>query len=157
VKALPGARRLALHLAKHNIPIAVATSTSRSSYNIKMQNHADVRQCVGAVVCGDEIENGKPAPDTFLKAAGLLNVAPAQCIVFEDSPSGIQVRPLHVCTCVAFRASRCILRQESSSSRNLNSRCGGGVCPHGLLVFHLICRALQYIFCAQALTQAHCS
>lgn len=79
------------HLAKHNIPIAVATSTSRESFNRKMKAHAELRECFAAVVCGDEVESGKPAPDTFLKAAELLKIDPSQCLAFEDAPSGIQV------------------------------------------------------------------
>lgn len=40
-------------------------------------------------VSGDHVENGKPAPDIFLKAAERLKVAPESCIVIEDSQSGI--------------------------------------------------------------------
>ena len=91
MRALPGARRLLHHLARHNIPVAVATSTPRKSFNLKMAGHADLRGCVGPIVCGDEVARGKPAPDTFLKAAELLEIDPSQCIVFEDAPAGIKV------------------------------------------------------------------
>lgn len=95
VKSLPGAQRLLRHLAKHSIPVAVATSTPRASYNIKMQTHGPLVDCVAAAVCGDEVDNGKPAPDTFLKAAELLKIDPSQCLAFEDAPSGIQVWSLY--------------------------------------------------------------
>ncbi|MCA1653853.1 MAG: HAD family hydrolase [Sphingomicrobium sp.] len=42
-----------------------------------------------AIVTGDEIERGKPAPDPFLRAAALLRVAPARCLVFEDTDDGL--------------------------------------------------------------------
>ncbi|MEG0378318.1 MAG: HAD family hydrolase, partial [Eubacterium sp.] len=42
------------------------------------------------IVSGDEVKNGKPAPDIFLKAAELMGVAPECCMVFEDSENGIQ-------------------------------------------------------------------
>ena len=42
-----------------------------------------------AVVSGSEVENGKPAPDIFLRAAELLKVAPRECWVIEDSKPGI--------------------------------------------------------------------
>jgi len=42
-----------------------------------------------AVVTGSEIQNGKPAPDIFLRAADLLNVAPQECWVIEDSKTGV--------------------------------------------------------------------
>jgi len=42
-----------------------------------------------AVVCAEDYVHGKPAPDPFLKAAELLGVPASQCVVFEDSPTGI--------------------------------------------------------------------
>jgi beta-phosphoglucomutase-like phosphatase (HAD superfamily) len=42
-----------------------------------------------AVVCAEDYANGKPAPDAFLEAARRLGVAPEDCVVFEDSPTGI--------------------------------------------------------------------
>lgn len=37
-----------------------------------------------------QVENGKPAPDVFLAAAQRLGVAPEDCVVFEDAPSGVE-------------------------------------------------------------------
>ncbi len=45
-------------------------------------------------VCGDEVANGKPAPDTFLAAARLLGVPPGEegaCLVVEDALAGVEV------------------------------------------------------------------
>jgi sugar-phosphatase len=42
-----------------------------------------------AMVCGDEVSRGKPDPEGYLRAAGLLGVAPAECLVLEDVPAGI--------------------------------------------------------------------
>ncbi|MEO6881395.1 MAG: HAD family phosphatase [Mycobacteriaceae bacterium] len=39
-------------------------------------------------VCGDEVEHGKPAPDPYLRAAAMLEVAPQDCLAVEDSPTG---------------------------------------------------------------------
>lgn len=41
------------------------------------------------MICGEDVENGKPDPEGYLKAAGLLGVEPTQCVVFEDAPAGI--------------------------------------------------------------------
>jgi HAD superfamily hydrolase (TIGR01509 family) len=43
-----------------------------------------------AVVCAEDYERGKPHPDPFLLAAKLMGVPPTECIVFEDSPTGIE-------------------------------------------------------------------
>ena len=42
------------------------------------------------IVCGDMIENSKPAPDIYLKASELLGVTPSECLALEDSPNGIK-------------------------------------------------------------------
>ncbi len=47
------------------------------------------REKVSAIVTCDDVENGKPAPDTFLKCAELLGVQPEYCQVFEDGQPGI--------------------------------------------------------------------
>jgi sugar-phosphatase len=42
------------------------------------------------MVCGDDVAKGKPDPEGYLAAAGLLGVAPEACVVFEDAPAGVQ-------------------------------------------------------------------
>ena len=46
------------------------------------------RHHFSVTVCGDEVANGKPAPDPYLRAAELLGVAPADCLAVEDSVTG---------------------------------------------------------------------
>lgn len=43
-----------------------------------------------ALVSGDDVAQGKPAPEGYLAGAALLGVAPADCVVFEDAPPGIE-------------------------------------------------------------------
>ena len=49
-----------------------------------------MENCFDALVSGDEVERGKPAPDIFLLAAKRIGVPPGECTVFEDSPHGIE-------------------------------------------------------------------
>jgi beta-phosphoglucomutase-like phosphatase (HAD superfamily) len=42
-----------------------------------------------AVVCGDDVARSKPFPDPYLRAAELLQVPPHDCLVIEDSPTGV--------------------------------------------------------------------
>ena len=69
--------------------IAVASS---SDMNVITRNleRADIRKYFSAVVSGDDVANGKPAPDIFLKAAAEIGLAPEDCYVFEDSYNGIR-------------------------------------------------------------------
>ena len=76
-------------LAAAKIPLAVATST-RSARALEMLQKAGISDRFSAVVCGDEITNGKPAPDIFLLAAEKLGISPSACVGFEDSPAGLK-------------------------------------------------------------------
>ena len=44
---------------------------------------------MNVIVCGDEVFHGKPSPDIFLLAASKLGLQPYECLVFEDSLSGV--------------------------------------------------------------------
>lgn len=89
--ALPGAESLVRHLRSHNIPTAVATSSEREMFELKITRHRDWFNLMDAVVCGDDpqVKQGKPAPDIFLAAAARLNADPKTALAFEDSPAGI--------------------------------------------------------------------
>ena len=49
-----------------------------------------IRPLFDVVVCVEDYARGKPFPDAFLEAARRMNVAPENCLVFEDSPLGLQ-------------------------------------------------------------------
>lgn len=85
----PGLVKLLDDLSEANLHLAVASSTERRivEHKLKLANLLDK---FDVVVCGDDVENGKPAPDIFLGAANRLNIAPNECIVIEDSESGIK-------------------------------------------------------------------
>ena len=51
---------------------------------------ANLRGYFKVLVGGNEVSNGKPAPDIFLLAAQKLNLAPSDCYIFEDSLNGIR-------------------------------------------------------------------
>ena len=50
----------------------------------------DIRKYFSAIVSAEDVVISKPNPETFLKAARLLNTAPAECLVFEDAPKGVE-------------------------------------------------------------------
>ena len=91
-KTFPGAVELIEHLAQHNIPQAIATSSSRQNFELKTVGHQDWLKYFELFTFGDdpEIGRGKPAPDIFLLTAKRLNAKPKNCLVFEDSLSGMQ-------------------------------------------------------------------
>ena len=84
----PGLLMLLDKLDKLGIPMAVATSTHRLRAEWKLER-GGIQNRFKVYVFGDEVENGKPAPDIFLLAADRLGEKPENCIGFEDSPAGL--------------------------------------------------------------------
>ena len=70
------------------VPLAVATSTDRKRAQWKL-TRAGIADCFNILACGEEVKQGKPAPDIFLLAAKRLDVDPESCIGFEDSTAGL--------------------------------------------------------------------
>ena len=91
-QAMPGAEKLVRHLKKHNIPMAVASSSNRELYEIKTRRHRGWFDLFDEIVTGDNpvIENGKPAPDIFLYAAQRIGAQASSTLVLEDAPSGLK-------------------------------------------------------------------
>ncbi len=89
--SMSGAEALVRHLSAHGIPIAVGTSSSRGSFELKTTLHREWFALFDTIVTADDPEVGeaKPAPDIFLLAAKRLGVAAEDCLVFEDSPFGV--------------------------------------------------------------------
>lgn len=85
----PWVRELLDHLEAARIPRAVATSTHRQRAEAKL-SRARLLHRFDALVCGDEVVRGKPAPDIFELAAARLGVEPRDCIALEDSNAGIR-------------------------------------------------------------------
>ena len=70
------------------VPMAIATGGSRMVIE-KTLKIVGISDWFDEVVTADDVSEGKPAPDIFLRAAKLLGVAPAMCLALEDAPSGI--------------------------------------------------------------------
>ena len=68
------------------IKTAVASSSPLRQIENNLEN-AGMENCFDAIVSGDEVERGKPAPDIFLLAAKRIGIPPGECTVFEDSPT----------------------------------------------------------------------
>lgn len=84
----PGLYELFDELERRGIGTALATSTVRE----KAMHYLDLASLRGrftASVCGDEVTLSKPNPAIFQRAASLLDVPCAECMVLEDSPNGI--------------------------------------------------------------------
>jgi beta-phosphoglucomutase len=89
LRLLPG---LAEFLAAaHARGIALAIGSAAIPVNIDfVVDGLDLRPYFNTIVSADDVTLSKPHPETFLKAAQLLGVPPADCLVFEDVPKGVE-------------------------------------------------------------------
>lgn len=96
--ALPwcdGAQELLEGLAAAAVPMALVTNTPRLLAERALNTIG--RHYFDAVVCGDEVGRGKPAPDPYLRAVELLELDPRECLAVEDSPTGAASAELAGC------------------------------------------------------------
>lgn len=70
------------------VPLAIASGGSRMVVE-KTLHIVGISDWFDEVVTADDVTDGKPAPDIFLKAAKLLGVNPVNCLALDDAPAGI--------------------------------------------------------------------
>lgn len=76
-------------IQEQQIPLAIATSSRKGYVNFIMDNF-ELRKYFPIIVTAEDVDNGKPDPEMYLRSAVQLNVNPKDCLVIEDSISGIK-------------------------------------------------------------------
>ena len=89
IEPSPGLYALLDSLDARGLPFGLASSSQANWVDVIL-TILGVKERFRVVMSGDMVTNGKPAPEIYLTAAGKLGVEPARCLVFEDSPHGIQ-------------------------------------------------------------------
>lgn len=88
-------------LKDHRITRAVASSSLRESIDIKL-DILGIRQYFSVIVTGNDVKEHKPHPATYLYVLNRLHLAPEDCVVFEDSFTGIEAALAAGCKVVGF-------------------------------------------------------
>ena len=88
VDLFPSAKVTLEQLRKMNLPLAVATSSVSASAR-PLFDRTGIRSLFSVVVTGDEVHQGKPHPDIYVRAANKLGISPEACLVIEDSLAGM--------------------------------------------------------------------
>lgn len=100
----PGVRECLAFLEQKNIVHSIATSRYRSMVDflfaqIPLPGFA-------FILTGDDVTRGKPDPEIYEKAIGMLGLAPRECLVIEDSENGVKAAKAAGASVVAFPHSR---------------------------------------------------
>lgn len=98
---VPGFFDFLARINKLGLKKAIASGASRQNI-IAMLKNIGVLDEFKEIVSGEEVANPKPAPDIFLEAARRIGVAPAQCLVIEDTEHGINAAKTAGMKCIAL-------------------------------------------------------
>ena len=101
ISAKPGALNLIKQLYKNNYVIALASNSSMKLINIALKRF-DLDRYFSVKISGESVKRGKPAPDIYLAAARKIKVKPSECLVIEDTSSGISAAKKAGMFCVAL-------------------------------------------------------
>ena len=99
IKPMKGAVSLINRLGEGH-RLAVASSSARKNIDFILSS-LKIKGKFDAIVGGDEVKKGKPAPDIFVKAAEKLNVEPSSCVVIEDAERGVMAAKAAGMACIA--------------------------------------------------------
>jgi beta-phosphoglucomutase len=89
LRLLPGLPEFLERAYQRHVPVAIGSAAIPFNIDFVLDN-LDIRHYFKTIVSADDVTLSKPHPETFLKAAALLGVAPADCLVFEDVPKGAE-------------------------------------------------------------------
>ena len=103
---LPGVLRLIQGLNELGFKLAVGSSGPPENVELLLSS-LKIKHYFDIIITASDVENGKPAPDVFLIASKKLNVVPANCVVIEDAPVGIEAAKSAGMKCIALRTTHC--------------------------------------------------
>ncbi|OGF50188.1 MAG: hypothetical protein A2231_10520 [Candidatus Firestonebacteria bacterium RIFOXYA2_FULL_40_8] len=129
IKAFPGLKNIFKYAKENGIKIAVGSSSIKPQIDVvvpllirSVGIKTPYRKYFDAVVTGSDVKNKKPAPDIYKLAAKKLGTAPAECVVLEDSVSGVKAAKAAGMFCIAVKnryCKSCDLRRSDRLVSNL--------------------------------------
>jgi len=84
---LPGVLKVLTFLKDNNIPFALGSASKNARFILEQ---VGIIELFDAIVDGNDVSKAKPDPEVFLIGAEKLNVAPENCVVFEDAIAGVE-------------------------------------------------------------------
>ena len=89
LKLIDGLSEFLANLKSFNIPMAIGSAAPAENVDFVL-NNLNLRSYFTTVLHAGNVIKGKPDPEIYLKAASGLKLSPEACVVFEDSPTGVE-------------------------------------------------------------------
>lgn len=102
LKIIRGVKSLITNLKRHDLKIGIVTGSSQPKTMKRLEKDFGIDRRY--IVTGKEVDQGKPHPEPFLKAAKKLQVKPSECLVVENAPLGITAARRARMKCVAINS-----------------------------------------------------
>jgi HAD superfamily hydrolase (TIGR01509 family) len=102
---LPGVVEFISKCRKKHLKLAIATSADRVKMEVNMKEIGLPPDTFHSIITGQDVENKKPYPDIYIKAAKSIGLEPQECLVVEDAVSGIKAGKSAGCRCLAVASS----------------------------------------------------
>ncbi len=102
---LPGAHEFIAECRNKGFKIALVTSADRRKMEVNLKEIGLTQNSFNSIITGLDVENKKPFPDIYIKAAKSIGLEPQECLVVEDAVSGIKAGKSAGCRCLAVSSS----------------------------------------------------
>jgi len=99
---IDGIRDLISSFQENSYSLCVASSSPKENIELVLKKH-NLIDHFKYLVSGEEVENGKPSPDIFLKAADFFQAESRNCFVIEDSSNGVTAAKAAGMNCIAYK------------------------------------------------------
>ncbi|WP_439184092.1 beta-phosphoglucomutase [Carboxylicivirga taeanensis] len=96
---LAGAREFLEELKARGIKVALGSASKNA---MTILERLQLTELFEAIIDGTKVSEAKPNPEVFLKGAAALNVAPSECVVFEDAEAGVEAALAGQMKCVGI-------------------------------------------------------
>lgn len=120
LKPIDGIIDLLDMLKSKNYNIAIASSSMRKNIELIIYKK-NLNKYFDHIVSGEDVQNGKPSPDIFLKAMHHFNETPENCIVLEDSKNGVLAANAANMFCIGFQNNNSGNQDLSTANRIADS------------------------------------
>lgn len=102
LQPIDGIVDLLVALKQQNYKIAIASSSMKKNIELIISK-TNLTHYFDYIVSGEDVQNGKPAPDIFLKAMHYFNEQPKNCVVVEDAKNGVLAAKAANMFCIGFQ------------------------------------------------------